>query len=78
MPGETTVLKFRHLLEQHDLGERLCAEVGRALQASGFAVKTGTIVDATLIGAPSSTKNADKARYPEMHGRARAGNGISA
>ena len=67
VPDETTVLKFRHLLEQHDLGERLFAEVGRVLQASGFVVKTGTIVDATLIGAPSSTKNADKARDPEMH-----------
>ena len=45
----------------------LFAEVGRVLQASGFQVKTGTIVDATLIGAPSSTKNAGKARDPEMH-----------
>ena len=45
----------------------LFAEVGRVLQASGFQVKTGTIVDATLIRAPSSTKNAGKARDPEMH-----------
>jgi IS5 family transposase len=67
VPDETTVLKFRHLLEQHKLGEKLFAEVGRVLQAGGFALKTGTIVDATLIGAPSSTKNADKARDPEMH-----------
>ena len=67
VPDETTVLKFRHLLEQHELGKKLFAEVGRVLQASGFEVKTGTIVDATLIGAPSSTKNADKKRDPEMH-----------
>ena len=67
VPDETTVLKFRHLLEEHDLGKKLFAEVGRVLQASGLSVRTGTIVDATLIGAPSSTKNADKARDPEMH-----------
>jgi transposase, IS5 family len=67
VPDETTLLKFRHLLEEHKLGPKLFAEVGRVLQASGFALKTGTIVDATLIGAPSSTKNADKARDPEMH-----------
>lgn len=67
VPDETTVLKFRHLLDKHDLGKKLFAEVGQVLQASGFQVKTGTIVDATLIGAPSSTKNADKKRDPEMH-----------
>ena len=67
VPDETTVLNLRHLLERHSLGEKLFAEVGRVLQASGFSVKTGTIVDATLIGAPSSTKNADKARDPQMH-----------
>ena len=44
VPDETTVLKFRHLLEQHGLGEKLFAEVGRVLQTSGFALKTGTIV----------------------------------
>ena len=67
VPDETTVLNFRHLLQEHDLGEKLFAEVGRVLQRSGLALKTGTIVDATLIGAPSSTKNADKQRDPEMH-----------
>ena len=66
VPDETTVLKFRHLLEEHKLGEKLFARVGQVLQAGGFALKTGTIVDATLIGAPSSTKNADKTRDPEM------------
>jgi IS5 family transposase len=67
VPDATTLLKFRHLLEEKKLGEQLFAEVGRILQSSGITVKTGTIVDATLIAAPSSTKNADKQRDPEMH-----------
>jgi IS5 family transposase len=67
VPDATTMLKFRRLLGEHELGEQLFAKVGEVLQASGFKVKTGTIVDATIIGAPSSTKNADKARDPEMH-----------
>ena len=67
VPDATSLLRFRHLLEQHALGERLFAEAGRLLQASGMTLKTGTIVDATLIAAPSSTKNAHKERDPEMH-----------
>jgi IS5 family transposase len=67
VPDETTVCRFRHLLEEHDLGRRLFDEVGRHLAAKGLKVATGTIVDATIINAPSSTKNADKARDPEMH-----------
>ena len=67
VPDATTLLKFRHLLEEHKLGERIFAEVGRVLQARGAKLKSGTIVDATLIGAPSSTKNREKARDPEMH-----------
>jgi len=67
VPDGTTLLKFRHLLERHDLGKQLFAKVGELLQARGLKVGTGTIVDATIIGAPSSTKNADKARDPEMH-----------
>ena len=67
MPDGTTLLKFRRRLEKHQLGEKLFAAVGQTLQARGLKVGTGTIVDATLIGAPSSTKNADKARDPEMH-----------
>lgn len=67
VPDATTLLKFRHLLEEKKLGEELFAEVGRVLQGSGMTLKTGTIVDATIIAAPSSTKNADKARDPEMH-----------
>lgn len=67
VPDGTTLLKFRRLLEAHKLGEQLFATVGQTLQARGLKVGTGTIVDATIIGAPSSTKNADKARDPEMH-----------
>jgi IS5 family transposase len=66
VPDGTTVCRF-HLLEDHDLGRRLFAEVGRHLAAKGLKVAAGTIVDATIINAPSSTKNADKARGPEMH-----------
>jgi transposase, IS5 family len=66
VPDATTLLKFRRLLNDKQLGEALFAQVGRELQARGFKVNTGTIVDATIIGAPSSTKNADKARDPQM------------
>ena len=58
-------MKFRRLLEKHKLGEQLFAAVGQMLQARRLKVGTGTIVDATIIGALSSTKNADKARDPE-------------
>src|SRR5204863_6042946 len=67
VPDEMTVCRFRHLLEEHDLGQQLFDEVQRHLAAKGLKVATGTIVDATIISAPSSTKNADKARDPEMH-----------
>jgi IS5 family transposase len=67
VPDSTTLLKFRRLLNEHDLGKQLFAKVGEVLQARGLKVGTGTIVDATIIGAPSSTKNKDKARDPEMH-----------
>lgn len=67
VPDATTLLKFRRLLEKHNLNEQLFAEVGRILQGSGMTLKTGTIVDATLIVAPSSTKNVGKKRDPEMH-----------
>ncbi len=66
VPDETTVCKFRHLLERHELGARLFAAIGAHLQASGIAIGTGTIVDATIITAPSSTKNATRTRDPEM------------
>src|ERR1700760_294936 len=67
VPDATTLLKFRRLLEKHKLGEALFAKVGEVLQAQGLKVGTGTIVDATIIGAPSSTKNKAKKRDPEMH-----------
>jgi len=67
VPDETTVMRFRHLLEQHRLGAEIFAAVGRVLQQRGWRVSKGTIVDATIIGAPSSTKNADGERDPDMH-----------
>ena len=66
-PDETTICKFRHLLEKHDLGKKLFAEVNRYLTDCGITVSGGTIVDATIIHAPSSTKNQDGERDPEMH-----------
>lgn len=72
-PDETTICRFRHLLEANGLGRRLFEEVGRHLQDSGLKVATGTIVDATIISAPSSTKNREGARDPEMH-QTRKGN----
>ncbi len=65
-PDETTVCKFRHLLEAHELGTHLFAAAGKHLQAHGLRISTGTIVDATIINAPASTKNRDKQRDPEM------------
>ena len=66
-PDETTVLNFRHLLEKHHLGDQLFGEVNAYLAERGMKVAGGTIVDATLIAAPSSTKNKNKAHDPEMH-----------
>ena len=66
VPDETTILKFRHLLERHDLASRLFEATCGYLEENGLLLREGTIVDATLIAAPSSTKNADKKRDPEM------------
>ena len=66
-PDETTACKFRHLLEAHSLGEQVFALVNAHLAACGLGVSRGTIVDATIINAPSSTKNQTKTRDPEMH-----------
>jgi len=63
----TTLLNFRHLLEAHGLGAALFAKVGELLLANGMKLSGGTIVDATLIAAPPSVKNQEKARDPEMH-----------
>jgi len=67
VPDATTLLKFRHLLEDKQIGAALFAKVGELLQANGMKLSGGTIVDATLIAAPPSTKNQDGSRDPEMH-----------
>ena len=67
LPDETTILNFRHLLEKQGLGEGLFAEINAHLESLGHRLKRGTIVDASLIDAPSSTKNKDGSRDPEMH-----------
>ena len=66
-PDATTLLKFRHLLESHHLGEKLFQAINGVLEANGCLMRGGTIVDATLISAPSSTKNKTGTRDPEMH-----------
>ena len=67
LPDESTILRFRHLLEAHDLGAQILEAVNTRLQRQGLLLKTGTVVDATLIAAPSSTKNSTGMRDPEMH-----------
>ena len=67
LPDESTILRFRHRLEKHKLAEQILATVNDLLTAKGLLLKAGTAVDATLIAAPSSTKNKDRARDPEMH-----------
>jgi len=66
-PDETTVCKFRHLLEKHGLAQELFDAVSRHLKDHGMKLSQGTIVDATILAAPSSTKNRNKARDPDMH-----------
>jgi transposase, IS5 family len=67
VPDATTLLNFRHLLEEHQIGAALFAKVGELLLANGMKLSGGTIVDATLIAAPASTKNQEQSRDPEMH-----------
>ena len=67
LPDESTILRFRHRLERHKLAEQILATVNELLSQRGLLLKAGTVVDATLIAAPTSTKNKDKARDPEMH-----------
>jgi len=67
VPEATTILNFRHWLESHELSQALFAEVSAMLEERGLLMRQGTIVDATIIAAPSSTKNKSKARDPEMH-----------
>ncbi|HXF46354.1 MAG TPA: IS5 family transposase [Burkholderiaceae bacterium] len=73
IPDETTILNFRRLLETHGLAEKLFKQVNAHLQRKGLSLRSGTIVDATIIDAPSSTKNQDGERDPEMH-QTRKGN----
>jgi IS5 family transposase len=73
LPDESTILRFRHLLEKHGLAAPMLATVNRVLQERGLSLKTGTVVDATLIAAPSSTKNSTGERDPEM-GQTKKGN----
>jgi IS5 family transposase len=72
-PDETTILRFRHLLEEHELCGQILDAVNLYLENKGLRISTGTIVDATIIAAPSSTKNENKERDPEMH-QTRKGN----
>ena len=67
VPDETTLCKFRHLLEAHGLNKLFFDAINRVMVQTGHMMKGGTIVDATIINAPSSTKNAEKKRDPEMH-----------
>ena len=67
LPDESTILRFRHLLEEHGLSQQILAAVNAKLIDRGLMLKTGTVVDATLISAPSSTKNDKGERDPEMH-----------
>lgn len=67
VPDESTILRFRHLLEEHKLSAQILATINELLQAKGLLLRAGTVVDATLIAAPSSTKNISGQRDPEMH-----------
>jgi IS5 family transposase len=67
MPDETTILRFRHLLEKHELAPQVLGTINAGLAQHGLMLKTGTVVDATIIAAPSSTKNKTGERDPEMH-----------
>ena len=73
VPDETTILNFRRLLETHDLARQMLEQVNTFLSRKGLSLRGGTIVDATIIAAPSSTKNGDGRRDPEMH-QTRKGN----
>jgi IS5 family transposase len=67
LPDESTILRFRHLLEKHKLAGQMLAAINDMLRNKGLMLRAGTVVDATLIAAPSSTKNARGERDPEMH-----------
>ncbi|MGE5302771.1 MAG: transposase [Alphaproteobacteria bacterium] len=75
VPDETTILRFRHLLEKYRLTEAIFAEVQALLEERKLLLKSGTIVDATIISAPSSTKNAGKERDPRCTRHAKVSSG---
>lgn len=66
-PDATTLLHFRHLMERHNLSQQLFEAINQELEASGLIMRGGSIIDATIISAPTSTKNETKSRDPEMH-----------
>ncbi len=67
LPDETTILNSRHFLERYKLGDKIFQEVNRHLKVQGLMLREGSIVDASIIDAPSSTKNEERKRDPEMH-----------
>ena len=67
LPDESTILRFRHLLEKHNLADRILALINDMLRDKGLMLRESTVVDATLIAAPSSTKNSSGKRDPQMH-----------
>ena len=78
VPDATTLLHFRRIMEESKIGEQLFRAINYVMEQSGYLMRGGTIVDATIIDAPSSTKNAEKARDPEMHQTKKETNGGSA
>jgi IS5 family transposase len=78
IPDETTILNFRHLLERHGLSEAIFADVNAHLTEKGITLRSGTLVDTTIIDAPSSTKNKAGARDPEMSSTKKGNDCISA
>jgi IS5 family transposase len=67
VPDAATLLRFRHLPEEHGLQEKILEAVNRLMEEKGIMMRGGTVIDATIIEAPSSTKNSGKSRDPEMH-----------
>ena len=78
LPDESTILRFRHLLEKHQLAPQVLATINAGLAHQGLLLKTGTVVAATIIAAPGSTKNSSGERDPEMHQTKKGNHGTSA
>jgi IS5 family transposase len=73
IPDETTICRFRKLLNDHELQKKIFELINKKLEEKGLICKQGSIVDATIINAPSSTKNKEKQRDPEMHSTGKGG-----